>query len=90
MEAREHEVRYYAYGTADFPEIDALNFRCHVQDEQVIQLRYLVSDREFVKGRAWSEDRPEHARHHVLDLNEAAKPSPPPVPTAPKSGRVPD
>ncbi len=44
MEAREHEDRHYAYETADFPEIDALHCRCRVRDEQVIQLRYLVSD----------------------------------------------
>lgn len=90
MDARDHEDRNYAYGTADFADLQDLHFRCRVSNGKVIRVQYLVRDPEFVNGRAWTEDRPEPTKHEIFELDEAAKSSPPPIAPSPKFERVPD
>lgn len=90
MDTRDHEDRDYAYGTADFADIENLHFRCRISDGEVIKVQYLVRDPEFVDGRAWTEDRPQPVDHELFEFDEAAKSSPPPIAPAPKFERGPD
>lgn len=90
MDARDHEDRDYAYGTANFSDMNNLHFRCRVSNGEVIGVQYLVRDPDYVNGRAWTKNRPHADKHEDFVLDEAAKSSPPPIATAPKFERVKD
>lgn len=90
MDARDHEDRDYAYGTADFADMKNVHFRCRVKNGEVIGVQYLVRDPDYTDGRAWTKNRPHSDDHADFPLDEAAKSSPPPIATAPKFERVKD
>lgn len=90
LKVRRHDDVPYVYGNVDFADIKNIHFRCKVRHDALQDVRYLVSDPDYVDGRMWVDERPQGTPRESIILDEPAMAAPPLVSSGPHFIRAPE